>query len=214
MVIAIIATLATVVMVGVPRWMDQGRKVNALKQIKDVNLGFAAFEAENGRRPLLPKDRRSQGLDTVYGAKGGEHSNAIVVAVLSGQVMGRSRDTADLKLEDYCQVVGRYAALRPADRNRNGVGEDGVLYDPWGMPWMIAVNAFNAPGQDLVDVNKNNPGKNDRLLFTYGLADYADSKPRDEAFVIWTYGKDGKMGSGQAPKGEARLKGSDDVVSW
>lgn len=213
-VIAIIAILATVVMVGVPRWMDQSRKVTALTQMKEMRLGFAAFEAENGRRPLLSEERRKKGEDTVYGVKGGKLSNAIVVSVLSGEVVGRSPATEDLKVEDYCKKVEKYASFKPATKGRNGVGDDGVLYDPWGTEWMIAVNAFNAPGQDLVDFNKSNPGKNDKFLFTDGLAEYADSKPTDQEFVIWTYGKNGKMGSGEKVKGGARLQGSDDVVSW
>ncbi len=223
-VIVIIASLAALAMVGVPRWMDQGRKVSAISQIKEVKLAFAAFESENGRRPLLPRDRRNQGLDTVYGAPGGQYSNAIVVSVLSGQIVGKAKETANLKLEDYCQVVSKYTAFKNADKRRNGVGDDGVLYDAWGQPWMFAVNAYNAPGQDLQEVNRKNPGKNDKLLFTYGLGEYSDSKPGEEDFVMWTYGKDGKMGVGgaqpkpgdkaKAPKVAPKLHGSDDIVSW
>ena len=69
----------------------------------------------------------------------------------------------------------------------------------------------------LKDINENNPGKNDKHLDTAGLADYSDSKPSDQPFVMWTYGKDGKMGnteSGGGKKSKPKLKGSDDVTSW
>lgn len=108
-------------------------------------------------------------------------------------------------------------SFKPVDKKANGVGPDGALYDPWGKEWMIAVNAFNGPNQELVDENKTTPGKNDKVLDTAGLAVYAETKPREEAFVMWTYGKDGKKGvveAGRAKKQQPPLKGSDDVISW
>lgn len=214
-VIVIVGSLATLAMVGVPKFIDKGRKVNAVSQISAVSLGMQAFEGENGR-PLLPSERREAGDDTVYGAKGGEFSNAIVVSVLSGKIVGKSKHTVELDLKDYCRSVQGYAAFPPASKNANGVGPDGVLYDPWGKEWMVGVNAFNGPDRELVDANESTPGRNDKQMCTGGLADYADSKPRDEAFVMWTYGKDGKMGLREPGKSkeDARLKGTDDVVSW
>jgi hypothetical protein len=52
-------------------------------------------------------------------------------------------------------------------------------------------------------------------LDTLGLAVYSDTKPRNESYVIWTYGKDGKKGSEES-KGKKLppYRGSDDVVSW
>lgn len=217
-VIAIIGSLAAIAMVGVPRFIDKGKKVTALSQINDLKIGFASFEAENGNRPLLPTKRRNLGLDTVYGNKGGEYSTAILVAVLGGKTENPVPAVAEVDVRDYCRTEGKFMAFKPTDKQANGVGPDGVLYDPWGQPWMVAVNAKNGPNERLLDYNETTPGKNDRFMDTGGLAIYADSAPRDEDFVIWTYGKDGKMGSGESvTKGKNKLpllNGSDDVASW
>lgn len=216
-VITIIGALATLAMVGVPQFIDKGRKVNAMSQIRDVKLGFETFETENSGRPLVSSERREAGLDTVYGTgKGIEYSNAIVVAVLGGKGERPGREVEDIDVRDYCRTEGKYMSFKPADKKASGVGPDGVLYDPWGKAWMIAVNAFNGPNQELVDVNQTTPGKNDKLLYTDGLADYAETKPRQEAFVMWTYGKDGRKGSSEDVKSKSLppLKASDDVASW
>ena len=216
-VIAIIGTLAAVSMIGIPKFLDKGKKVNALSQIRDVKLGFEAYESENSNRPLLPSDRREEGMDTVYGNKGGEFSNAIVIAVLSGKIDPPPSAVRDLDLKDFFRVEGKYMQFKTSDKKETGVGPDGVLYDPWGKVWMIAVNAFNGPNQELKDLNENTPGKNDRHLETAGLAVYGDSKPSDQPFVMWTYGKDGQKGDGDAgrgKKGNPNLKGSDDMASW
>jgi len=215
-VITIVGVLATVAMVGVPRFIDKGKKVNALSQIKDMQLGFEAFESENSGRPLISSERREAGLDTVYGGKGAEYSSAVVVAVLGGKGSNSIRVLEDVDVKDFCRVEGKYMSFKPTDKKATGVGPDGLLYDPWGKEWMIAVNAFNGPNQPLVDENPTTPGKNDKLLYTEGRADYLETKPRDEAFVMWTFGKDGKKGGGEAggKKKLPPLKGSDDVVSW
>lgn len=215
-VISIIGSLAAIAMVGVPKFLDKGKQVSALSQIKDLTLGFANFEAENGNRPLVPTDRRNEGLDTVYGNKGGEYSTAIIVAVLGGKTANQPPSVAEVDVMDFCRTEGKFMAFKPTTKMANGVGSDGVLYDPWGKPWMIAVNAKNGPNEQLVDYNKTTPGKNDGFLDTAGLAVYGDSAPRDQDYVIWTYGKDGKMGSGKSERKDKRplLKGSDDVTSW
>jgi hypothetical protein len=99
-----------------------------------------------------------------------------------------------------------------APDKKSGVGSDGILYDPWGREIMVAVNSFNAPGQTLRDFKS---GENDRRLHTWGLAEYKETKPREQSFVFWSYGKDGKKGKNAPGPGDVvPLKGSDDVISW
>ena len=120
-VITIIGALAAVAMVGVPKFIDRGRKVNALAQVKDLKIGFESFEAENGNRPLLPSDRRESGLDTVYGNKKGEFSNAIIVAVLGGKGDRPAPAVRDLDLKDFCREEGKYMSFKLAEKKANGV---------------------------------------------------------------------------------------------
>ena len=220
-VITIVGVLATIGMVGAPKFIEKGRKVTALAQIKDVSVGFASYEAENNR-PLLPPQQRSQGLDTVYGNPKGEFSNIVVVAVLGGTgdnlhySIDSLQDCAGgLKVNDISRSGEAYMVFKTADKKKNGVGPDGLLYDPWGREWMFAVNAFNSPDSELMEVNPTTPGKNDSILDTQDLAVYSDTKPRDEAWVMWSYGKDGKKGGEEAKaKKIPPYNGSDDVASW
>lgn len=220
-VITIVGVLATLGMVGAPRFIEKGRKVTALAQIKDLSSGFAAYEAENSR-PLVPPEQRGAGMDTVYGNVGGKFPNKVVVAVLGGtgeKIRYKVDDLEDcaggLKVKDICAKDEVYMIFKLADKMKNGVGPDGMLYDPWGRQWMFAVNAFNGPDSELLPVNPLEPGKNDSLLETYGLGVYSDTKPRDESWVMWTYGKDGKKGGEAASaKKIPPLNGSDDVASW
>ncbi|MCX6877868.1 MAG: type II secretion system protein [Verrucomicrobia bacterium] len=215
-VITIIGVLATMAMVGMPKFVEKGRKVQVLAEFRELAVGFAAFESENNR-PLIPYGQREAGQDTVYGNKGGEFSNGIVVAVLGGVGENLPYRVVDFNVKDINPREEVYTVFKLADKKKNGVGADGVFYDPWGRPLMFAVNAFKSsnPNAVLVDVNPTNPGKNDSRLDTMGLAEYSDTKPRDEPYVMWTYGKDGMKG-GEESRGKRipPYNGSDDVVSW
>jgi prepilin-type N-terminal cleavage/methylation domain-containing protein len=215
-VITIVAVLATMAMIGTPKLIDKGRKVQALTQFRELAVGFAGFEAENNR-PILPYEQRVAGQDTLYGVTGGAFSNGILVAVLGGTDSHLPYRVVNFKVKDVNPKEEVYMIFKFAENKKNGVGRDGVYYDPWGRPMMFAVNAFKStnPDANLVDNNTTTPGKNDLHLDTQGRAVYSDTQPREEAYVMWTYGKDGKKGGAES-KGRKipPYKGSDDVVSW
>ncbi len=52
-------------------------------------------------------------------------------------------------------------------------------------------------------------------MHTWGLAEYTETKPKEQAYVLWSYGKDKKKGK-NAPSVNSvvSLQNSDDVVSW
>jgi hypothetical protein len=123
--------------------------------------------------------------------------------VFSMQEMIEAFDVADVnpKREMYLQ-------LPLSGDNKNGVGTDGVLYDPWGKSMMIAINTPPYRSDEA-------EGVYDRLMWTFGVGEYTDSKPREQEFVIWSYGKDGKKGKKGASKTDViPFANSDDVVSW
>ncbi len=215
-VITIVVVLATVAIVGLPRFIDKGRQVQALGEFKDLAVGFAGFEAENNR-PLIPYEQRVAGQDTLYGLPKGKFSNGIIVAVLGGAGDNLAYKVVDFKIKDINPKEEVYMSFKFASKKINGVGPDGVYYDPWGRPLMFAVNAFKSLDTNavLVEFNTTKPGKNDSRLDTQGWAEYSDTKPGDDTYVIWTYGKDGKKGNQEGK--DKRLppcKGSGDVISW
>jgi hypothetical protein len=86
------------------------------------------------------------------------------------------------------------------DDNRSGVGrEDGKLYDSWGNEIMIAINT--PPFE-----NEFSDGQRDKVLYTWGLAEWSDKKPRFQNYVLLSYGKDGVKADSYA--------GSDDVANF
>lgn len=211
-VIVIIAALVALSFVGIGKFTDKGRMVQALAQFRDIETAMRGFETENNR-PLLPTQERMAGRDTVFGDVGGQYSNDFVVAVLTGGAPTPWRAT-DFSIKEVNPRSETYLEFPYSERNMNGVGRDGALYDPWGREVMIAINAFKGPSND-APLRDENGGENDRILETYRVGEYRDTKPRDQSFVFWSFGKDGKKGNG-APTKTARVnyKGSDDVASW
>jgi len=215
-VITIVGVLATMAMVGMPRILEKGKHVQALAQIRDLTLGLKSFEIDNNTA-LLPHDQRAAGQDTVYGEVNGEFSTGIVVAVLGGMGDNLPYHPIEYDVKDINPKEQVYMIFKLAGQKNNGVTPDGELNDPWGRQWMIAINAFKSTNTDAVLVEKNttNPGKNDSHMDTKGLAVYSDTEPRDQSFVIWSYGKDGKKG-GEESRGKKipPYAGSDDAISW
>jgi prepilin-type N-terminal cleavage/methylation domain-containing protein len=198
-VIVIIATLAALIFAGTSRMIENGRKVKCLAQFRDFNVGMTLFESDYQKAPV-PANKRDTGWDTIYGNPNPLYHNDFLVSVLAGE----DKET-NPRGESYM-------TFPLAPDKRSGVGPDGILYDPWGREVMVAVNSFNAPGQTLRDFNS---GQNDRRLHTWGLAEYKETKPREQSFVFWSYGKDGKKGKNGKSFGDVvALTGSDDVISW
>lgn len=212
-VMAIIATLSVLVTMGANGFIEKGRKVQALAQFRDFQVGLTLFESDY-KRPPIPRSKRETGWDTIYGDPGGNYTNQFLVSALAGDdkdypYVGENFSTAEVN-----PLGESYITFPYAPNNKLGVGKDGKLYDPWGREIMVAINGFksNNDADELVDFND---GRNDDRLHTWGLAEYTEKKPRNQSFVFWSYGKDGKKGKG-APNASnvVPLAGSDDVVSW
>lgn len=210
-VIVIIIVLAVVVVGGVRRLMENSRKVQAMAQFRDFQVGMTLFEGDY-QRPPIPSEKRNTGWDTVYGDTGGKYENKYLVAVLAGEDKDYPFEGRNFSTMEPNPRGESYMTFPFSPDNKKGVGKDGNLYDPWGRQVLVAVNSLNSPNADLVD---SNSGQNDRLLNTWGFAEYKETKPKDQSYVFWSYGKDKKKGR-NAPSEQAvvPLKGSDDVISW
>ena len=206
-VIAIVAVLVALSFVGIGKFIENGRKVQALAQFKDLEIGMKMFETDYNRPPI-PTSKRNVGVDTVYGDPGGLYSNGFLMAVLIGEEKEFPYEGETFSVKEVNPRGETFLELQFSPDKKNGVGKDGILYDPWGRELMIAVNTppFEREFSD---------GTKDSRLHTWGLAEYTDRKPRNETFVFWSYGKDGKKGkNGQSPGSIVPYAGSDDVISW
>lgn len=206
-VIVIIVVLAVLSAVGAGKFIDKGKKVQALAQIRDLSTGLQAFAVDYQRGPI-PKEKRDAGVDTVYGDPGGTFTNDFIVSALLGDPKQFSYGASNFDVADVNPKKETYLQLPLSADKKNGVGTDGILYDPWGNSMMIAINTPPYRSDEA-------QGVYDRLMWTFGVGQYTDSKPREQDFVIWSFGKDGKKGKNGASKTDlVPFANSDDVTSW
>jgi prepilin-type N-terminal cleavage/methylation domain-containing protein len=212
-VIVIVVTLAVISFYGSSRMIESGRKVKTLAQFRDFAIGMTSFEMDY-TRPPIPRSKRDTGWDTIYGDPGGMYSNAFLVSALAGEDKDYPYIGESFSSKEVNPRGEAYMTFPAAPDKKAGVGPDGRLYDPWGGEIMVAINGFKStsPRDVLVDFNG---GQNDRRLHTWGLAEYTETNPRDQAYVFWSYGKDRRKGKNAKKFGDVvPLAGSDDVISW
>lgn len=212
-VIVIVAVLAALSFLGTTRMLEGGRKAKAIAQFRDFQVGMTLFEVDY-QKPPIPKSKRDTGWDTIYGDPGGNYSTQFLVSALAGEDKDYPYKGENFSSKEVNPRNEAYMVFPLAPDKKGGVGPDGRLYDPWGGEIMVAINGFksNNSGDALVDFNG---GRNDRRLHTWGLAEYKETKPKDQSYVFWSYGKDRKKGKNAKNYGDVvPLTGSDDVISW
>ncbi len=202
-VIAIIAVLAGLVFSVSGKVLLKAQKVTCTGLIKDVSLALSSFEIENNQLPLpAVKDE----WDTILGDPGGLYSTAPLVSVLTGAEESEWSESGGNVFDLSRLNANGETYLEPnvshADKD-GGIKEDGKYYDPWGRELMFALNSRRQN-------HDSNGGFRDQILHTWGLEYQAETKPGYEAFVIWSYGKDGVKGKGE----NATFRASDDVKSF
>lgn len=199
--VAIIIVLAAIAVVASQRVILAAEKVTCQNTIREINVSLGAYETD-WLRPPLPEVKDT--WDTIMGDPNGLYSTEPLVAVLTGgdpvweETDGNSFDMSALN-------PNKTVYLDPATINdeKGGLHSDGKLYDPWGRELMFA---FNSKRQSREFAN----GFQDKILHTWGLAEYKEVKPRYEPWVIWSYGRDGLIGK----DGVNTFAGSDDVKSF
>lgn len=211
--IAIIMVLAGLVFGGVRKAMLKAQKVSCLNTMRSVSTALQAYISDKNVPPIPQEIRDATGKDTVFGVYGSQTTNAYIVAVLEGKDQTFSIEGGTWLTSAVNPNFEEYVILPRSLDKKNGVFEkegdplDGQLYDAWGRTLMIALNV--PPYSE-----EQNEGKNDKWLDTGGLATYSDTFPREEAFAIWSYGKDGFKGTAGKAAGSNPFRGSDDVISW
>ena len=216
-VIVIVAIIATLSFMGTSRMIDNGRKVKTMAQFRDFEVGISLFEVDY-QKPPIPKSKRDTGWDTIYGDPGGNYSTQFLISALAGEDKDYPYVGENFSSKEVNPRNEAYMVFPSAPDKKGGVGPDGRLYDSWGGEVMVAINGFksNNPADVLHnDLNPVEPGRNDRRMHTWGLAEYKETKPRQQSHVFWSYGKDRKKGKNAKNFGDVvPFAGSDDVISW
>jgi type II secretory pathway pseudopilin PulG len=209
---AVFMLLCAAGVAGSMRMVENGRKSKALSQFRDFQMGMSLFEGDY-QKPPIPRSKRDSGWDTIYGDPDGNYSTQFLVAALAGEDREFPYKGETFSTRESNPQKKSYMVFQMAQDGKYGIGPDGRLLDPWGGNVIVAINGFKStnPSDKLVDFDN---GRNDRRLHTWGLAEYHETKPKDEAYVFLSYGKDGQKGKGGNARSMVPLKGSDDVVSW
>lgn len=207
-VVAILAILAALTFGVSSRAIRAAEKVKCVNLIREIEVPMAAYQTDS-LRPILPEHKEDE--DTIFGDQNGFYSNAFIVAVLTGDEDAEFEETTGETFDvSYLNPSGTIY-LDPEHATMDGLGlrEDGMIYDPWGETLVFAVNSrIRRTGE--------NNGYRDEILHTYGLAEYADTRPGYREFAIWSYGQDKVIGRAGAPLSNELpvFAGSDDVKSW
>jgi len=172
--------------------------------MRDISVAIVAYDADFNQPPI-PIERIKE-RDAVIGVSGGDYDTSALISVLTGDASGEwTESSGDSYSLDNLNPDGIVYLNPTAIQNRKdgGIKDDGKIYDRWGRELMFAFNSI-VRGVD------ENEGKRDKILYTWGLAEWAETKPGFDEFVIWSYGKDGIKGKGST----AKFAGSDDVKSF
>jgi len=217
-VIAIIAVLALFGVLGSSKFLERGRKIQALSQFRDFEVGLKMYETDYNRPPI-PESKRNEGWDTMYSDPGGKYSNSILIAVLAGKDGEFSAQGSDevFNARQMNPKQEKYLEFPLSGNKKGGVGDDGKLYDPWGREVIVVVNGGQGTNSDnsITQGVGTEPGKNDTHLETWGYGAYTETKPREQSYVFISYGADGKKGDNAENYWDlVPYQGSDDVISW
>ncbi len=206
-VIAIVAVLASLVAMMAGKMMLKAQKVNCVNAMRNITVSLTSYQSDFNRPPV---PRHKDEWDTVLGYPGQPYyPTSMLVSVLTGAEDSQwSEEDGDFDLSELNPNNEVYMEPNIAYGKREaGIKEDGKLYDPWGNELMIAINSRKRS-------DDFNGGHHDKVLHTWGLAEWAETKPGYEDFVIWSYGKDGVKGKGGSDSELPSFNGSDDVKTF
>jgi prepilin-type N-terminal cleavage/methylation domain-containing protein len=231
-VIAIIAILASLSLVVIAKVKENGKKVEAQREIHALFNAIMEYRSDNGAFPVssgvMTLATAAHGdftyggasLDAVFGGSGSwSTNNSEVIAILMAREkypngtptinfgnVKNTREKAYLTAVDVVQAT-----------DLPGLGPDLVYRDPWGNPYVISfdlnydekcADAFYAKSDVSKETNK----------FGYnGLINAADSTGVSDAFgynggvMIWSLGPD-KKGDPKQPANAA--PNVDNILSW
>lgn len=135
-----------------------------------------------------------------YGAPKYEASNDELLAILRGQGLAQTPALRTLSQNRNPRDMTFFNAKAATSASSPGLGPDGVLRDPWGIPYIVSI--------DMNDDDKTLDG-------VYGLLRKGnEASPEVSASaMVWSFGPDRQIvvDSGVGPTGGANR---DNVLSW
>lgn len=220
-VIAIIAILMGLLLPAVNAAKNAARKAQAKNDETQLVTAVKAFYTDYGTYPVDPSLGTT--TDQEYAGTSSESHNQDVVNVLradttSGDTLAsgttpisiNTRQVVYLDVPLVKNLTAPKAGLGTgSETNSYGIKKGGEWYDPWGAPYIVAIDAnYNGyiDGSSFVLLN-----------YTTGSVNYitgvtgVSGNALQTGCVAGSFGLDGVQGSAASSK---NFSGSDDVLSW
>lgn len=236
-VISIIAILAGLLLPVISGVKKKGQVAKTKLEMAQIESALSAYESEYGRLPGSAS-AYGTGTDFTYGTTnfpaavqppGAEYtaSNAEAVAILTG--IDKYRDGTSATANASNQLNPKKSLFLNAKQvegtRAGGIGEDGVIRDLWGNPYIISIDTdFDNFVEDRfykqAVVSRAAPGASKALGGLSYLGSAADGSDNRYAlqgkFMIWSFGPDREMEyNTTSTEGIATLgKNQDNVLSW
>jgi prepilin-type N-terminal cleavage/methylation domain-containing protein len=187
-VIAIIAILVGLLFPAFKAVQNQARQTQAKNDLTQIVNAVNAFYTDYGKYPIVTADTIITSSSTPTQAD----IMCTLRAVTCGLNAANAINTRQIAFINPPNVKNTAAP-------RSGIGSDNQYYDPWGTPYLMAINGT-------YDNSLANP---------YGNNQGAGPDPLAIGVISWSLGQDGCLGTKQSGGGcDGVFTNSDDVISW
>jgi len=239
-VIAIIAVLAGILIPVIGKAKQRAQIAKTKVEMGAIKNAISLYKNVYSRYPCSD-GVYSQGFDFTYGTTGTGHSGAAVVngsgfqannqdviAILqakstfrNGNASVNTNNQFNVKAENY------YSGKDVEGTKRDGIGDDGVLRDVWGSPYIISIDAnFDQRVYDAfyrnAAVSQKTTGSANGFNSLVNVVDgtgASDDYSLQEEVMIWSFGPDGTADATLNAEVETIIAGNevsnaDNVLSW